>query len=150
AMAELVRQRALPASAATVCLAGEPLPRRLVEEIYSAGSTGTVRQVWNLYGPSEDTTYSTAALVAAGSFRAPSIGRPVAGSRVHLLDLEGERTPLGVPGELYLARPELTAERFVPDPFAAAPGERLYRTGDLARHRPDGSLDFLGRIDSQV
>src|SRR6185295_13336631 len=149
AMAELVRQRALPASAATVCLAGEPLPRRLVEEIYSAGSTGTVRQVWNLYGPSEDTTYSTAALVAAGSFRAPSIGRPVAGSRVHLLDLEGERTPLGVPGELYLAgaglargylaRPELTAERFVPDPFAAAPGERLYRTGDLARHRPDGS-----------
>lgn len=88
------------------------------------------------------------------------IGRPIANTRVHVLDRHGKPTPIGVPGELhiaganlargYLARPELTAERFVRDPFSPSPDGRLYRTGDLARFREDGALEFLGRLDHQV
>ncbi|HEV7519269.1 MAG TPA: amino acid adenylation domain-containing protein, partial [Thermoanaerobaculia bacterium] len=163
-IAELVRSGALPAGAATVNLAGEALKRELVEEIYRQPG---VRQVFNLYGPSEDTTYSTWAAVppaAADALGAPAIGRPIAGTRAYLLDARLVPVPLGVPGELYLAgaglargylgRPELTAERFVPDPFSEIGGERLYRTGDLARYRPearpDGDLEYLGRLDHQV
>jgi hypothetical protein len=151
-----VRGDGLPASVRTVCLAGEPLPRRLVDEIYKAPA---VERVLNLYGPSEDTTYSTFATIDRGP-GLPPIGRPVGGGRAYLLDAHGAPAPLGVPGELflggaglargYLNRPELTAERFVPDPFSGEPGARLYRTGDLARYRPDGELLFLGRIDHQV
>ncbi|HKH43542.1 MAG TPA: amino acid adenylation domain-containing protein, partial [Thermoanaerobaculia bacterium] len=88
------------------------------------------------------------------------VGRPVGGSRLYVLDRDGAPVLRGAPGELfvggagvargYLGQTALTAERFVPDPFSLEPGERLYRTGDLARHRPDGALDFLGRIDEQV
>jgi acyl carrier protein len=121
--------------------------------------------VLNLYGPSEDTTYSTWEVVGRGTAQ-PAIGRPVDGTRVFLLDPGLRPVPAGVPGELclggvglargYLNRPDLTAERFVPDPFAdlsAEPGARLYRTGDLARHRPgrpDGLIEYLGRTDFQV
>ncbi|HYO16989.1 MAG TPA: amino acid adenylation domain-containing protein, partial [Thermoanaerobaculia bacterium] len=157
AMAHLVQTGGLPPSVVTVNLAGEPLPGALVARIYAQG---IVRRVMNLYGPSEDTTYSTAAFIAPGSGSEPAIGRPLPGTRAYVLDPAGQPVPVGVPGELflsgaglargYLGRPGLTAERFVPDPFAAAPGARLYRTGDLVRFMPDGQLQFLGRIDHQV
>ena len=159
AMAELVREGGVPASVRTVNLAGEALQRPLVAALYALPQ---VARVWNLYGPSEDTTYSTFALQARSAQRAPGIGRPIAGTRAHVLDRGLRPAPLGVPGELYLGgaglargyfgRPELTAERFVPDPDPGPEhaGERLYRTGDLVRCREDGELDFLGRIDHQV
>ncbi|HXO20594.1 MAG TPA: amino acid adenylation domain-containing protein [Thermoanaerobaculia bacterium] len=122
----------------------------------------------NHYGPTESTVVSTAIPVPVGAEPAalaltlqppPSIGRPIANLQVHLLDRSLGRAPVGVPGELavggaglargYRRRPDLTAERFVPDPWGA-PGSRLYRTGDLARHLAAGDLEFLGRIDHQV
>jgi amino acid adenylation domain-containing protein len=154
-MAELLRCGPLPTSVRAVNLGGEPIPAALVAAIHASSPRP---RLYNLYGPSEDTTYSTIAPLAAGT-EAP-IGRPIAGTRVYLLDARGEPLPAGVPGELwiggeglargYLGRPDLTAERFVPDPFASGPGSRLYRTGDLARYRRDGVLDFLGRLDHQV
>ena len=154
AMAELVRQGAVPRSVRTVNLAGEALKRPLVDGIHGAGA----ERVWNLYGPSEDTTYSTAARLDRDSREAPAIGRPLPGTRACVLDRDSQLALPGVPGELhlggiglargYLGRPELTAERFVPDPWGA--GERLYRTGDLARRRPSGELEFLGRLDHQI
>ncbi|HVR98866.1 MAG TPA: amino acid adenylation domain-containing protein, partial [Thermoanaerobaculia bacterium] len=157
AMAELVRAGGVPASVRTVNLAGEPLSRSLADAIHAA--LPGVR-VLDLYGPSEATTYSTWAEALRDDRREPAIGRPIAGTRAVLLGRWGEPVPAGVAGELllggaglargYLDRPDLTAERFVPDPFAFEPGARLYRTGDLARFRPDGQLEYLGRIDHQV
>ncbi|HYO16003.1 MAG TPA: amino acid adenylation domain-containing protein, partial [Thermoanaerobaculia bacterium] len=156
AISELVRLGAVPPSVRTVNLAGEPLKRALVERIYALPH---VESVYNLYGPSEDTTYSTVVRVPQGTQREPTIGVPVAGTRSYVLDRDLCPLPVGVPGELclageglargYLDRPELTAASFVPDPFGGR-GERLYRTGDLARWLPSGELEFLGRIDQQV
>ncbi|HEX3127436.1 MAG TPA: non-ribosomal peptide synthase/polyketide synthase [Thermoanaerobaculia bacterium] len=156
ALAELVRNGGIPQSVRTVNLAGEALPGTLVAEIHER--TG-VERVVNLYGPSEDTTYSTFSVVPRGE-AAPAIGRPVAGARAYVLDRGGRPVPVGAPGDLhlggtglargYLGRPDLTAERFVPDPFGGRPGDRLYRTGDLVKQRPDGALVFLGRLDHQV
>src|SRR5215218_5425995 len=154
-MAELLRQGSVPGGVETGNLAGEPLRRELADGIYAQG---TIRRLYNLYGPSEDTTYSTEELVSRQGGRV-SIGRSLPGRCAVVLDRGGDLAPVGVPGELalggaglargYLGRPELTAERFVPDPFGGR-GERLYRTGDLVRWLPDGRLDFLGRIDHQV
>ncbi|HEX4964285.1 MAG TPA: amino acid adenylation domain-containing protein, partial [Thermoanaerobaculia bacterium] len=115
----------------------------------------------NIYGPTEvaiDAATWTCAPLPAG--RTVPIGRPVAGRRLLVLDRRLAPVPLGVPGELYiggaglargyLGEPALTAERFLPDPWAAGPGERLYRTGDAVRHLADGLLEFLGRVDRQV
>jgi amino acid adenylation domain-containing protein len=114
---------------------------------------------FNHYGPTESTVVTTWTRVEPGE-ELPSIGHPMAGTRVYLTDRRGNPAPLGVPGEIriggtglargYRGRPEITAASFVPDPFGGEPGGRLYRTGDLARRRPDGRLDFLGRIDHQV
>jgi amino acid adenylation domain-containing protein/FkbM family methyltransferase len=160
AMAELLRDGALPAAVRTVNLAGEPLVSSLARQVAAAG----VGRLLNLYGPSEDTTYSTWEAVAAFGPREPGIGRPISGGRAYVVDPGLQLAPPGVPGELwlggaglargYLGRPEGTAERFVPDPWSGLPGERLYRTGDLVRFRPEGEptgeLMFLGRLDHQV
>ncbi len=156
-IAELLRLKAIPASVRTVNLAGETLPRQTARALYALPH---VRKVYNLYGPSEDTTYSTLALVDREGLDAPSIGRPIANTRAYVADPALRLAARGAPGELmlagaglargYLDRPAPTAERFIPDPFGQEPGGRLYRTGDLARWRPDGGLAFLGRTDFQV
>ncbi len=116
----------------------------------------------NGYGPTESTTfaccYPMTSVEQAGS--PVPIGRPIANTQVYILDADGQPVPVGVPGELYIGgdglargyfnRPDLTAEKFVPHPFSPQPGQRLYRTGDLVRYRPDGNIEFLGRIDQQV
>ena len=132
---------------------GEALPVALAGSLLDRGV-----ELWNLYGPTETTIWSTVTRVTARG-ETPSIGRPIADTTVHVLDERMAPVPDGEPGELhiggaglahgYRGRPGLTAERFVPDPFGP-PGARLYRTGDLARRRPDGELEFLGRLDHQV
>ena len=115
----------------------------------------------NGYGPTEATTFTCCArLTAAAAGGSVPIGRPIANTRVFVLDRRQEPVPIGAPGEIYvagdglargyLARPDLTAEAFVPDPWSREPGGRMYRTGDLARARPDGVIEFLGRRDLQV
>jgi amino acid adenylation domain len=157
AMAELLRQRALPASVEVVNLAGEALGRGLVAEVYEQLPEGVV---YNLYGPTEDTTYSTVAQMAAGETSAPVIGRPIANTTAYVLDQWQQLLPAGVAGELYLSgagvargylqRPELTATRFVPNPYGDKAGARMYRTGDLVRYQADGEIEYLGRLDQQV
>ena len=141
-------------SLTTVNLAGEPLRTDLVDALYAHG----VQRVIDLYGPSEDTTYSTYTLRRAGA-RA-TIGRPIANTQAYVLDARMLPVPAGVPGELYLAgrglargylgRPSLTAEKFIADPFGAEAGGRMYRTGDRVRWNADGTLEYLGRFDHQV
>ncbi|HSF38962.1 MAG TPA: amino acid adenylation domain-containing protein, partial [Thermoanaerobaculia bacterium] len=116
------------------------------------------RRFFNVYGPTECTVDVAVDEITAG--RTPSIGRAIANVEVHVLDAGQHRQPLGLAGELcvagaglargYLGRPDLTAEKFIPDPFGDRPGGRLYRTGDRVRFLPDGHLEFLGRVDHQV
>jgi amino acid adenylation domain-containing protein len=155
AAAELLRTGAVPPSVRAFNLAGEALPESLARGLYDLGTVETVR---NLYGPTEDTTYSTWSLVPRGAERVV-IGRPVANSRAYVLDAALAPVPAGIPGELYLAgdgtargyaaRPDLTAERFLPDPFGP-PGSRMYRVMDRARWTDAGELVYLGRTDTQV
>jgi len=139
-----------------VLCGGEALPPDLAGELLSRTAS-----LWNVYGPTETTIWSTVEPVtAAATSGALPIGRPIANTGIHLLDRHLQPVPVGVAGELYiggagvargyLRRPALTAERFVPDPFGASPGARLYRTGDLARQLPDGRVVYLGRTDFQV
>jgi amino acid adenylation domain-containing protein len=154
AIAALLRDGRIPAGVRTVNLAGELLRQELVDAVYARG----VGRVYDLYGPSEDTTYSTYALRRPGG--TTTIGRTISNTRAFVVDGGMRLVPAGVAGELclagrglargYLGRPALTAERFVPDPFGAEPGGRLYRTGDRVRWRADGTLQYLGRMDGQV
>ncbi len=131
---------------------GEALPPELAAALLARGV-----ELWNVYGPTETAVWSTTGPVAGATI---SLGRPIANTRLYVLNSQGESPATGLPGELliggagvargYWLRPELTAERFVPNPWAATPGERLYRTGDLVRWRWDGEIEFLGRIDHQV
>jgi amino acid adenylation domain-containing protein/FkbM family methyltransferase len=118
-------------------------------------------ELHNLYGPTEaavDVTYWPC--VPEDGLTTVPIGRPISNIQIYILNRLMQPVPIGVAGELYiggaglargyLGRPDLTAEKFVPDPFSPAPGRRLYRTGDLVRHLPDGNIEFLGRIDTQV
>jgi amino acid adenylation domain-containing protein len=157
AIGELIRYNGLAPSVRVVNLAGESLQGTLVQRIYQQKAT---LKIFNLYGPSEDTTYSTFALIKKEDQGSPPIGRPIANTQIYILESDLQPVPIGIPGEIYIGRaglargylnhPDLTAERFIPDPFGQEPGRRLYRTGDLGRWRPDGNIEFLGRIDHQV
>ncbi|HWS56339.1 MAG TPA: amino acid adenylation domain-containing protein, partial [Pyrinomonadaceae bacterium] len=138
---------------------GEAVEPRWVKEVLSRGAPVRLLHV---YGPTESTTYASWHLVEGvpeGGATVP-IGGPLSNTRIYLLDRGLRTVPFGVAGELYiggdglargyLGRPGLTAERFVPDPFSGGGGERLYRTGDVCRYRPDGQIEFLGRLDQQV
>ncbi|MFN9661776.1 MAG: non-ribosomal peptide synthetase, partial [Cyanobacteriota bacterium] len=138
----------------TLITAGERLPASLAHR-WAAN-----RHLINAYGPTEATVCATLQACALEDAGDPSIGRPIANTRIYVLDGQGEPVPIGVAGELhiggagvargYLNRPELTAERFLPDPYSDEPNARLYRTGDLARWLPDGNLEYIGRLDFQV
>ncbi|HEU0054705.1 MAG TPA: alpha/beta fold hydrolase, partial [Longimicrobium sp.] len=155
AAAELLKSGGIPASVKTLNLGGEALPNALARGLYALE---TVEKVGNLYGPTEDTTYSTYSLVPRGADQV-LVGAPVANTQAYVLDDHLQPVPIGVVGELYLAgdglsrgyanRPSMTAERFVPCPFGQ-PGSRMYRVMDRVRRRADGELEYLGRIDFQV
>ena len=153
--------RGEPLSLRHLIIGGEPLPARLVGECSRRARLSRVA-LTNIYGPTECCVDVSAHTVdpGEGEERTVPIGRPLANIRLYVLDERGQPCPIGVPGELYigganvgrgyLRRPELTAERFLPDPFSGLPGARLYRTGDMTRYRPDGAIEFLGRNDDQV
>jgi amino acid adenylation domain-containing protein len=131
---------------------GEAVPRELANRLLDTGA-----EVWNLYGPTETTIWSTAHRIDSRPGSVP-IGKPIANTQIYILDDQRQLVPKGVPGELYIGgdglakgylhRAELTAERFVQNPFDSA--GKIYRTGDLARWIPDGNLEYIGRVDHQV
>ena len=136
---------------------GEALSRDLAMRLQKKS-----KEVWNLYGPTETTIWSTVKRLSSDTPFAEviPIGHPIANTQLHILDKHLQPVPIGVPGEIhiggdglargYLNRPELTAEKFIAHPFSDDSGSRLYKTGDLARYQPDGTIEFLGRIDHQV
>ncbi len=136
-------------------IGGEALPVSLANELTALNKS----TLTNMYGPTETTIWSTTQSLS-GDMESVPIGRPIANTKIYILDKYRQPSPPGVPGELfiggegvvrgYLNRPELTAERFIANPFDPANDERIYWTGDLACYRDDGVIDFLGRIDHQV
>ena len=142
-----------PPAGLRIVSGGEALTPDLAERLLPCGA------LWNLYGPTECAIYCTGGRVRDAG-RASVVGKPIANTQAYVVDENGGPVPAGVPGELWIGgagvapgywkRDDLTAERFVPDPFGEDPAARLYRTGDLVRRLPDGNLDFLGRIDHQV
>ncbi len=140
-----------------VICSGEALPFDLQARFFARLDT----ELQNLYGPTEASIDVTSwGCERQGAYHLVPIGRPIANTRIYILDQYLHPVAIGIAGELhiggvglargYLGRPELTAERFIPDPFATDPGERLYKTGDRARYLPDGAIEFLGRVDDQV
>lgn len=156
AITEILRLNGVPGNVRQINLAGEALKGSLVHLIMEETQ---IKRVFNLYGPSEDTTYSTGSLMEHMLKEEPTIGRPLDNTVVHLLNSRLIRTPIGVIGELYIQglglgrgyhnRPAMTAARFLPNPFGQA-GSRMYATGDLARYTETGELQFLGRVDAQI
>ncbi len=156
AVTQLLQFNAIPNSVNTVNLAGEPLTWKLVQQLQQLPH---VEQIFNLYGPSEDTTYSTYIELKdiTPNSSTPPIGRPIANTQVYILDRYLQPVPVGVPGELYIAgaglargywqRPELTDERFINWGMG---NNQLYKTGDRVRYLPDSNIEYLGRLDSQV
>jgi len=136
-----------------IVVGGESCPPSLVKR-WANG-----RRFFNLYGPTESTVCATIAQCTKGMGVLP-IGRPIANTKIYILDTEKQPVPIGVPGELhitgvglargYLNRPDLTEQKFIPNPFSDESGSRLYKTGDLARYLQDGNIEFIGRIDNQV
>ncbi|MCF8984006.1 syringopeptin non-ribosomal peptide synthetase SypA [Pseudomonas syringae] len=157
ALKALLETGSLPKSVHTVNVAGEALKRSLVEALFE--QTG-VQRLCNLYGPSETTTYSSWVAMEREYGFAAHIGKPVGNTQFYLLDEQQQPVPLGVAGEIYIGgagvargylnRDDLTAERFLKDPFNQNPAARMYRTGDLGRYLPDGNIEYLGRNDDQV
>jgi amino acid adenylation domain-containing protein len=141
-------------SALKISAGGEALPRALAEELRSRCAS-----LWNVYGPTETTVWSSVLKLEPGE-GSPPIGGPLWNTTFYVLDPRQQPVPIGVPGELYIGgdglargylnRSELTAEKFVRNPFSDDPSSRLYRTGDLVRWKEDGTLEFLGRVDLQV
>jgi amino acid adenylation domain-containing protein/thioester reductase-like protein len=136
----------------SILCGGEALTEALAQQLLERCAT-----LWNMYGPTETTVWSTMSHITAPT--PITVGRPIANTQIHVLDSQLQLVPIGVPGELYIGgeglargylnRLELTAQKFVPNPFDQF-STRLYRTGDLARYRPDGNLEIIGRADDQV
>ncbi|MEH1828686.1 MAG: amino acid adenylation domain-containing protein [Nostoc sp.] len=143
----------LPALQTIIC-AGESCTDDIVKRWWNSQ-----RRFFNAYGPTEATVWSTVAEISSMSEK-PPIGRPIANTQIYILDKYLQPLPIGIIGELYISgeglaqgylnRPELTIEKFIPNPFSDKKGARLYKTGDLARYRTDGNIEILGRIDNQV
>ncbi len=143
----------LPALQTIIC-AGESCSEDIVKRWWSP-----IRRFFNAYGPTEATVWSTVTEIKSVSEK-PPIGRPIANTEIYILDKHLQPVPIGILGELYIAGdglargylncPELTAKKFIPNPFNCKKGAKLYKTGDLAQYRADGNIEFLGRIDNQV
>jgi len=137
-----------------ILVGGEAVPSKLANQLMQRAAS-----VWNMYGPTETTIWSTVRKFEPGEVSV-SIGRPIANTEIFILDKVLHPVPVGVAGELliggdglakgYFKRPELTAEKFIAHPFGQVPGARLYKTGDLVRYLPNGDIEFLGRIDHQI
>jgi amino acid adenylation domain-containing protein len=133
---------------------GEPLPRKLADALLATGG-----ELWNVYGPTETTIYASVAKIVPGSGPI-TLGGPLPNVQFYVLDAHQQPVPIGAPGELYIGGdqvalgyaglPELTRERFLPDPFSGVPGARMYRSGDLVRRRSRDWLEYLGRTDHQI
>jgi amino acid adenylation domain-containing protein len=138
----------------TALCGGEALTSQLAESLLACCGA-----LWNLYGPTETTVFSSIQKIKSTAEKI-SIGKSIANTQMYNLDSHLQAVPIGVPGELYIGgiglargylnRPDLTAEKFISNPFSDEPGTRLYKTGDLARYLPDGNLEYLGRLDHQV
>ncbi len=152
---ELEINKVIPNSVFALLLAGEPLKTDLVNKLYKIPN---IKFVYDLYGPSEDTTYTTCALRKENARE--TIGRPIANTQVYIADKYLRSVPIGALGEIYIGgeglargylnREELTQKKFIPNPFIEEISGRVYKTGDLACFQPDGNIRFFGRIDHQV
>ena len=138
----------------TIIAAGEVCSSNIIKPWALSG-----RQIFNAYGPTEATVWATISRISNYKEK-PSIGRPISNTQTYILNSHLQPVPVGIPGELYIGgdglargylnRPELTAEKFIPNPFSNKISDRIYKTGDLATFKPDGTIEFIGRIDEQV